>query len=121
MVALAVSAPASEAKGGTAIVDAKTRLVVVGGGGLDAFIGGQLYGSALFGYSYFYGNYAGRNGGEYYTPRPLIRAMIEVVKPQIGERIYDGACGSAGFLCEAFEHLTKDRGKESATNLSLVS
>jgi type I restriction enzyme M protein len=48
---------------------------------------------------------AGRNGGEYYTPRPLIRAMIKVVNPQIGERIYDGACGSAGFLCEAFDHL----------------
>jgi len=37
---------------------------------------------------------AGRNGGEYYTPRPLIRAMIQVVKPQIGDRIYDGAWGS---------------------------
>lgn len=48
---------------------------------------------------------AGRNGGEYYTPRPLIRAMIKVVAPQIGERIYDGACGSAGFLCEAFDFL----------------
>ena len=46
---------------------------------------------------------AGRNGGEYYTPRPLIRAMLRVVRPEIGERIYDGACGSAGFLCEAFE------------------
>src|SRR5436305_14545517 len=48
---------------------------------------------------------AGRNGGEYYTPRPLIRAMIQVVKPKIGDRIYDGACGSAGFLCEAYEYL----------------
>ncbi|MGB2652144.1 MAG: N-6 DNA methylase [Candidatus Acidiferrum sp.] len=48
---------------------------------------------------------AGRNGGEYYTPRPLIRAIIQVVKPRIGERIYDGACGSAGFLCESFEYL----------------
>lgn len=48
---------------------------------------------------------AGRNGGEYYTPRPLIRAMVQVVKPKIGERIYDGACGSAGFLCEAFDYL----------------
>jgi type I restriction enzyme M protein len=48
---------------------------------------------------------AGRNGGEYYTPRPLIRAMIQVVDPEIGERIYDGACGSAGFLCEAFDYL----------------
>ncbi len=49
---------------------------------------------------------AGRNGGEYYTPRPLIRAMIKVVAPKIGERIYDGACGSAGFLCEAFDYLS---------------
>jgi type I restriction enzyme M protein len=48
---------------------------------------------------------AGRNGGEYYTPRPLIRAMVQVVKPQIGERVYDGACGSAGFLCEAFDYM----------------
>lgn len=48
---------------------------------------------------------AGRNGGEYYTPRPLIRAMIRVVQPKIGERIYDGACGSAGFLCEAYDYL----------------
>ena len=48
---------------------------------------------------------AGRNGGEYYTPRALIRAMVKVVSPQIGETIYDGACGSAGFLCEAFEAL----------------
>ena len=49
---------------------------------------------------------AGRNGGEYYTPRPLIRAIVRVVKPRIGERIYDGAVGSAGFLCEAFDYLT---------------
>ncbi len=48
---------------------------------------------------------AGRNGGEYYTPRPLIRAMIKIVDPKIGETIYDGAVGSAGFLCEAFEYL----------------
>ncbi len=48
---------------------------------------------------------AGRNGGEYYTPRPLIRAMIAVLNPQIGETIYDGAAGSAGFLCEAYDYL----------------
>ena len=51
---------------------------------------------------------AGRNGGEYYTPRPLIRAMIAVTKPQIGERIYDGAVGSAGFLCEAHDFMRRD-------------
>ena len=48
---------------------------------------------------------AGRNGGEYYTPRPLIRAMIAVTAPKIGETIYDGAVGSAGFLCEAYDYL----------------
>ena len=53
---------------------------------------------------------AGRNGGEYYTPRPLIRAMVQVVQPKIGERIYDGACGSAGFLCEAFDFLKAKKG-----------
>ena len=49
---------------------------------------------------------AGRNGGEYYTPRPLIRAIVQVVQPTLGERIYDGACGSAGFLCESYDYLT---------------
>jgi type I restriction enzyme M protein len=53
---------------------------------------------------------AGRNGGEYYTPRPLIRAMIQVVRPTIGERIYDGACGSAGFLCESFDFMKAKSG-----------
>jgi type I restriction enzyme M protein len=48
---------------------------------------------------------AGRNGGEYYTPRPLIRAIVQVVQPKTGDRIYDGACGSAGFLCESFEYI----------------
>src|SRR5690606_13154718 len=48
---------------------------------------------------------AGRNGGQYYTPRPLIRAIIKVTDPKIGETIYDGAAGSCGFLCEAYEYL----------------
>src|SRR3546814_6812136 len=48
---------------------------------------------------------AGRNGGEYYTPRPLIRAMIKVVKPTLNDTVYDGAAGSCGFLCEAYDYL----------------
>jgi type I restriction enzyme M protein len=35
----------------------------------------------------------------------LIRAMVKIVDPKIGETIYDGACGSAGFLCEAWEYM----------------
>ncbi|HEX8150081.1 MAG TPA: N-6 DNA methylase [Pyrinomonadaceae bacterium] len=56
---------------------------------------------------------AGRNGGEYYTPRPLIRAIIEVVRPRLKDRIYDGACGSAGFLCESFDYLKRENPKRS--------
>jgi type I restriction enzyme M protein len=53
---------------------------------------------------------AGRNGGEYYTPRPLIKTIVKVVSPKIGETIYDGAVGSAGFLVEAFEFLRAGSG-----------
>ena len=48
---------------------------------------------------------AGRNGGEYYTPRPLIRTILKVLNPEIGKTVYDGACGSAGFLCEAYTYM----------------
>lgn len=63
---------------------------------------------------------AGRNGGEYYTPRPLIRAMIQVVRPQIGQRIYDGAVGSAGFLCEAFDYLSDPKKKLTTTQREIL-
>ena len=56
---------------------------------------------------------AGRNGGEYYTVRPLIRAMVRVIDPQIGESIYDGAIGSAGFHCEAFDYLKRTNPKRT--------
>jgi len=62
---------------------------------------------------------AGRNGGQYYTPRPLIRAIIEVLNPQVGERIYDSACGSAGFLCEAYAYMY-DRMEKSTANLKTL-
>jgi type I restriction enzyme M protein len=57
---------------------------------------------------------AGRNGGEYYTPRPLIKAIVQVVDPQVGETVYDGAVGSAGFLCEAFNHMSERATSTSA-------
>ena len=56
---------------------------------------------------------AGRNGGEYYTPRPLIRTIVRSVAPKIGETVYDGACGSAGFLCEAYTYM-----HEKVTNVA---
>lgn len=62
---------------------------------------------------------AGRNGGEYYTPRPLIRTIVKVVAPEIGNKIYDGAAGSAGFLCEAFDYL-KDNTKLSTSDITTL-
>ena len=62
---------------------------------------------------------AGRNGGEYYTPRPLIRSMVKVIQPKIGERIYDGAVGSAGFLCEAHDYLRAQK-ELSTTDLQTL-
>ena len=52
---------------------------------------------------------AGRNGGEYYTPRPLIKSIIKVINPKIDEIIYDGAVGSAGFLAESYEHIKQSK------------
>lgn len=53
---------------------------------------------------------AGKVGGagEYYTPRPIIRFMIKIINPQIGEKILDPFCGSAGFLVESYKYL-KDK------------
>ena len=62
---------------------------------------------------------AGRNGGEYYTPRPLIKAIIKVVQPKIGHTIYDGAVGSAGFLCEAFAYLMESK-KLTPTDVDIL-
>jgi len=63
---------------------------------------------------------AGRNGGEYYTPRPLIKTIVKVVAPKIGETIYDGACGSAGFLVEAYNYLTQDQAKLSSSQMATL-
>jgi type I restriction enzyme M protein len=52
----------------------------------------------------------GGNSGEFYTPRPVIKAMIKAVDPQVGQTVYDGATGSAGFLVDAFEYMKKQEG-----------
>ena len=63
---------------------------------------------------------AGRNGGEYYTPRPLIKTIVQIVAPKVGETIYDGACGSAGFLVEAFNYLTQNQAKLSSAQMATL-
>jgi type I restriction enzyme M protein len=62
---------------------------------------------------------AGRNGGEYYTPRPLIKTIVKVVDPAIGNIIRDDAVGSAGFLCEAFEYLQNSK-KLTTTDVEIL-
>ncbi len=50
---------------------------------------------------------AAGDSGEFYTPRPLVRFMVEVTNPRLGESVLDPACGTGGFLVEAFSHLSK--------------
>lgn len=54
----------------------------------------------------------GGNSGEFYTPRAIIKAMVETTDIKVGDTIYDGAAGSGGFLVEAFDFLTAGKKKE---------
>lgn len=47
------------------------------------------------------------DAGEFYTPRPVVRLMVDLVNPQLGEVVLDPACGTGGFLVESYSHLVK--------------
>ena len=64
---------------------------------------------------------AGRTGGQYYTPRPLIEAIVKIINPVIGEKVYDAAVGSAGFLCEAYTHILNSKELTAAEYRKLQS
>lgn len=53
---------------------------------------------------------AGGFAGEFYTPRPVVRFMVQMLDPKAGESIYDGAMGTGGFLISAFEHMIPREG-----------
>ncbi len=55
----------------------------------------------------------GGNSGEFYTPRPLIKVITDIVNPQIGDTIYDPAVGSCGFLIEAYNHIRYENIEEN--------
>lgn len=57
---------------------------------------------------------AGKKGGEFYTPRSIVRLMVEIIDPRPGMSIYDPTCGSGGMLLEAVQYL-KDRGEDART------
>src|SRR5690606_5510138 len=48
--------------------------------------------------------------GQYFTPRPLIDAMVAVIDPRIGETVHDPACGTGGFLLSAYDHMKEQPG-----------
>lgn len=52
----------------------------------------------------------GSDAGQFFTPRELIRAMVEVIAPKVGERVYDPCCGTGGFLAQAAQYLMKTIG-----------
>jgi type I restriction enzyme M protein len=47
----------------------------------------------------------GNDGGQFFTPRQVIKAMVQVIDPKVGETVYDPGCGTGGFLAQSFEHL----------------
>lgn len=63
---------------------------------------------------------AGGYAGEFYTPRPVVRAMVQALDPKAKETIYDGAAGSCGFLVEAFEHLKAQKKELSAEEWDFI-
>ncbi len=61
------------------------------------------------------------NAGEYYTPRPLTRFVVEMVSPKLGEKVLDPACGTGGFLIDTLEYIRKQEIKTAADEKKLQS
>lgn len=57
--------------------------------------------------------------GEVYTPREVVRLMVEILAPQPGMSVYDPACGSGGMLIETYEHVKRKFGEEGANRVGL--
>jgi len=55
------------------------------------------------------------DGGQFFTPREVIRAMVHTIQPKLGDKIYDPCCGTGGFLAVAYEHIARNLGKSPAS------
>ncbi|MAE50049.1 hypothetical protein CMI48_04465, partial [Candidatus Pacearchaeota archaeon] len=65
-------------------------------------------------FEYFLKNLASGNDlGEYFTPRHIVKMMVKITNPKYGEKVYDLACGTGGFLIEAFRHIKKSSNTEN--------
>ena len=56
----------------------------------------------------------GNDGGQFFTPRQVIKAMVQVIDPRIDETVYDPGCGTGGFLAQSFEHIASRLGNDAA-------
>jgi type I restriction enzyme M protein len=77
----------------------------------------DLLGSAYEFLIKMFADSAGKKGGEFYTPREVVRLMVRLVKPQPGHRVYDPACGSGGMLIYSRKYVEEHGG--DVENLSL--
>ncbi len=55
----------------------------------------------------------GNDGGQFFTPREVIRAMVKVVDPKTGETVYDAVCGTGGFLAQAYEYMIGENSEKA--------
>lgn len=55
------------------------------------------------------------DGGQFFTPREVIRAMVHTVNPSLGDTVYDPCCGTGGFLAIAYEHIARKLGRSAAS------
>ena len=85
-----------------AFVDCRGQRIVVGfDGGQDAVDDEMLLFEA--------------DGGQFFTPREVIRAMVHTVGPKLGQTVYDPCCGTGGFLAVAYEHIARGLGSAPAS------
>ena len=62
------------------------------------------------------------DGGQFYTPREVVRAMVQVVDPKVGDKVYDPCCGTGGFLAQAYDYMRETvEGEQRALDLDLLS
>ena len=61
----------------------------------------------------------GTDLGEYFTPRHIVKLIVDLVDPKFEDKIYDPACGTGGFLIEAFRHI-KNKCKQTKRNLKIL-
>lgn len=55
----------------------------------------------------------GNDGGQFFTPRQVIKAMVQVIDPKVDETVYDPGCGTGGFLAQSYEHIKANLGNDA--------